>query len=372
MDAPDRTRAPSPPPSPLTRISQLAHDIANVFVSMTARLSVLATRQLPEEVKRELEGVLREADRARDLIRELSRASHSGVKQKLSLLDGVKRAIAASGLEREGTKVELACLAGDAEALVNPEQLELLLESIFAAELESRKRTTPDLRVEVRIAREKDCLLLTARSNSPEIPEADLSRFLNPFFLKQGAGFGSGIPFGICAQIARDHDGRFSIGRGPNGGREYRLELPVLDIHRFPGRPASPPERPVPPVSARGHLLVIDDDARVLESFEIMVSHLGYTMDSARSGEEALRRLGEKSFDAVILDFHLSGSVDGADVLHAIQRTRPEILPRTLLATGDSDSARLRALASTLCVRVLAKPFGVQELLEAIESLAAR
>ena len=336
---------------------------------MTARLSVLAARQLPEEVTRELEGVLREADRARDLIREISQASRSGVRQRLSLLEGVRRAIAASGLEREGTKVETACLAGDAEALVNPEQLELLLESIFAAELESRKRTTPDLRVSVRIARAEDCLLLTVQTNSPEIPEADLPRLLSPFFLKQAAGFGSGIPFGICAQIARDHDGRFSIGRGPNGGREYRIELPVLGIHRSPGRPATPPKGLDPPASARGHLLVIDDDAQVLESFAIMVSHLGYTMDPVRSGEEALYRLGEKSFDAAILDFHLGGPVDGADVLHAIQRTQPELLPRTLLSTGDPDSARLRALASTLGVRVLAKPFGVQELLEAIESL---
>lgn len=369
MASPKRTRSHPQSAPRTTRISSLAHDLANALGSISARVSVLATRDLPPEVTSNLESVVADIRRARELIHEIVRTSRSDLRQRLLLPERVKHAIAATGLELEGAKVQLTCGTESAVVLVNRAQIDAVLESIFGAELESLRTSTPKLRVDVQLTWEANGLLLTVQTTSPEISEANLPRLLSPFFLRQAAGFGNGLSFGICAQIARDHEGRFSIGRSPAGGREYRLELPALDAHRARKQHSPPPESPAASSHARGHLLVIDDDEQVLESYGLMVKHLGYTMDLARSGEEALRCLDRKSFDAVILDFHLGGPVDGDDVLRTLERKRPEILRRTLLSTGDPHSARLREFTASLGIQVLAKPFGVQELCTAIESV---
>lgn len=362
-------RAHSSAASRTTKISRLIHDLANALASVSARVSVLATRDLPDTIRRDLEPIVEDTARARELLREIVRASASHPRQRFSFLESVKRAIVASGLEDEDVAVALACDADSADVHGNQEQLDAVLDSLFAAEVEALRHSPGDRRVDVCLGREAGRWVLTVRTTSPEIPEADLPRLLSPFFLKQANGFGSGLSFGVCAQIARDHEGRLSIGRGPAGGREYRIELSALGLPRRRKRPAAPAETPAASTSGSRHVLVIDDDERVLDSYGLMVKHLGYTMEPARSGEEALRCLDQTSFAAVILDFHLGGAVDGADVVREVQRRRPELLPRLLLSTGDPDSHRLQELAARLGLRVLAKPFGVQDLRAAIEAI---
>ncbi|MGH7859043.1 MAG: response regulator, partial [Candidatus Binatia bacterium] len=117
-------------------------------------------------------------------------------------------------------------------------------------------------------------------------------------------------------------------------------------------------------------VLLVDDDDRVRQSCILMLRHLGHTVVSVSSGEEAVERILAERFDALLLDLHLgNGAIDGRDVLLEIEQRHSAILGRTLLATGDPTSGTVRELVRTLGVQVLAKPFGVEELRAALASL---
>ena len=56
-----------------------------------------------------------------------------------------------------------------------------------------------------------------------------------------------------------------------------------------------------------GSVLIIDDEAEIRESLETLLEMEGYGVESAASGEEGLARIGERSFDLVLLDLALAG-----------------------------------------------------------------
>src|SRR5215471_17700444 len=66
--------------------------------------------------------------------------------------------------------------------------------------------------------------------------------------------------------------------------------------------------------SASGSVLIIDDEAEIRESLETLLGLEGYGVESAGTGEEGLARIGERSFDLVLLDLALPDR-NGLDLL---------------------------------------------------------
>src|SRR5436309_525819 len=74
-------------------------------------------------------------------------------------------------------------------------------------------------------------------------------------------------------------------------------------------------------------ILVVDDRADKLLTYEVMLAQLNQNIVCARSGKEALRRLLEKDFAAIILDVNMPG-MDGFETAALMrQRQRCETTP---------------------------------------------
>ncbi|MGH7820098.1 MAG: response regulator, partial [Candidatus Binatia bacterium] len=256
-----------------------------------------------------------------------------------------------------GVRVEMDPGPAPPPVLANRVQADQILSSVLAAEASSYDAASPDgvLRATAAVASER--LVLTLSSALPPYTAEEVERLLNPFFLRNPETLGEGMSFAICARIAELHGGCFRLDTR-NGARAYRLELPLAAP-----APAVEAARPLRSGTEGLRVLLVDDDARVRESCNLMLRHLGHTVVSAASGEAALGHIATEAWDVVLLDLHLGGTgLDGRDVLHEIGKRRPDVLRRTFLATGDPTSATVRELERTLGVRVLAKPFGVDEL----------
>src|SRR5437764_9480226 len=76
--------------------------------------------------------------------------------------------------------------------------------------------------------------------------------------------------------------------------------------------------------SRSGTVLIIDDEAAIHESLETLLELEGYAVESASSGEEGLARLGDGSFDLVLLDLALPDR-NGLDLLAEIQANDPHL-----------------------------------------------
>ena len=81
-----------------------------------------------------------------------------------------------------------------------------------------------------------------------------------------------------------------------------------------PGSGTTPPAR----------ILVIDDEAGIRESLEVLLSLEGYATDMAGDGVEGLRMIDAGSYDLVLLDLALPGQ-SGLELLPQIKERQPEL-----------------------------------------------
>jgi DNA-binding response OmpR family regulator len=86
-------------------------------------------------------------------------------------------------------------------------------------------------------------------------------------------------------------------------------------------------------MSLSGHVLIIDDEANLRQTFTRILRQAGCDVTSAMDGDEGLQRLAASPFDLTYLDIHLPGR-DGLQMLREIHRLYPQ-LP-VILFTGQA------------------------------------
>lgn len=87
------------------------------------------------------------------------------------------------------------------------------------------------------------------------------------------------------------------------------------------------------PVNGKVNILLVDDQPARLLSYQAVLAELGETLVSARSGEEALKRLMDDEFAVILLDVSMPG-MDGFETAHMIhQHPRFENTP-IIFVTG--------------------------------------
>lgn len=108
----------------------------------------------------------------------------------------------------------------------------------------------------------------------------------------------------------------------------------------------------------RGTVLVIEDDAMVLETSTALLQYLGYTVFSAISGEDALERYADKlgDIDLAIIDMVMPG-MDGGECHARIRSINPNI--KTILCSGYSMDQSMEAVMDQGCNAFLPKPFSL-------------
>lgn len=82
------------------------------------------------------------------------------------------------------------------------------------------------------------------------------------------------------------------------------------------------------------NVLIVDDEADFLETVVKRLEQRKIDVTGVRSGEEALERLKEKEFSAVIMDVKMPGGMDGIEALREIKRIQPGA--EVILLTGHA------------------------------------
>ena len=103
-------------------------------------------------------------------------------------------------------------------------------------------------------------------------------------------------------------------------------------------------------------ILCIDDDPAILSYEKALLERSGYSVTTAASAEEGLGLVITSNFDAVLLDYEMSG-MNGCDVAFEIKRARPELavillsgseVPKYALALVDAFVLKLEASRALL------------------------
>jgi len=122
-------------------------------------------------------------------------------------------------------------------------------------------------------------------------------------------------------------------------------------------------------MSAR--ILLIDDDPDVLLAIEILLSHLGYTVETARNGSEGLKMFRANAPDLVLTDI-IMPEQEGIETIIEMRRLQPNA--KIVAMSGGGPMNRDSLLAMTLKLGAsdtLAKPYDDEQLARVIERVMA-
>jgi two-component system KDP operon response regulator KdpE len=121
-------------------------------------------------------------------------------------------------------------------------------------------------------------------------------------------------------------------------------------------------------VADGARILIVDDEPQIVRALGINLKALGYRVDTAASGEEALRKAADHRPDTVILDLGLPG-IDGIEVIRGLRGWTT--VPIIVLSVRDAEREKIAALDAGADDYVT-KPFGMGELLARLRAALRR
>lgn len=116
-------------------------------------------------------------------------------------------------------------------------------------------------------------------------------------------------------------------------------------------------------MAKKGNILIVDDEEIMREVLESLLSQEGYRVDLAKTGEEGLAKMSDRTYDAILLDVSMPG-MGGLRTLEEILKIDREaaVIMITAYATFDTAIAAWQ-LGAYNCIR---KPFENEQILKTV------
>lgn len=206
------------------------------------------------------------------------------------------------------------------------------------------------------------CLSLT--DSGEGMDEATLARATEPFFTTKGVGKGTGLGLSMVEGLAAQIGGKLQMRSRKPGGTTAELWLPAATACPE-DQPVAPPVYGSEPYEDNGQgVLLVDDDSLVLVSSQAMLEELGYRVETASSGEQALAILAHsgETIDFLITD-HLMPGICGPELVSKARMLYPKL--KALIASGYGESQTDMADAPRL-----AKPYNHNALKQAMDAFS--
>ncbi len=201
------------------------------------------------------------------------------------------------------------------------------------------------------------------------MPEETKQQIFDPFFTTKAPGVGTGLGLPICQGIVRAHGGSLNVDTTEGEGSTFTVTLP-----KFVGVPmVSEPEQPAPRGDqGRGRVLIVNDDVNVGKTLSLALQPI-HDITVVTSGPAALAELraARGSYDAILCDVLMPG-MTGRELFDAARDELPELDARFIFMSGALFTGGTAELAATSRNRVLEKPFDIQQVRDALQSVVAR
>jgi PAS domain S-box-containing protein len=214
-----------------------------------------------------------------------------------------------------------------------------------------------------------DYVKISIQDDGPGIPTKNLNKIFDPYFTTKSDG--SGLGLAISHSIITKHGG-IILANSPSGqGAIFTFYLKAsrqktLQSNLGPGTPPLP-------TSAKGKLLVMDDDEMIRNVSHGLLSSLGYDVLLAADGEEAIQlyreSMSQEKIDAIIMDLTIPGGMCGKDAVTEILKLDPEA--KVIVSSGYSIDPVMANYTEYGFSAAIVKPYQRQDLSQVITQVLA-
>lgn len=194
-------------------------------------------------------------------------------------------------------------------------------------------------------------------------PEA-INRIFEPFYTKKIMGrSGTGLGMAVVWGTVSDHKGHIQIERDEGKGTTIELRFPVTKKYRKSDK------APISIESYKGEgqrILVVDDVEEQREIAANILTQLGYSVDTASSGEQATKHIETKPADLVVMDIIMKPGIDGLETYKSIISQYPR--QRAVIASGFSETQQVREAQRLGAGIFVKKPYTIETIGMAVKT----
>ena len=339
-------------------VSGVAHELNNPLAGISAFAQLLLSeKRFPPDQRTAAEMIYAEARRASRIVQNLLTFArqHKPERTPTQVNQVLDDTLELRGYELRvrGIDVERDYDEQVPETMADAHQLQQVFLNLITNAEQAMERSERDKqRLTVRTRRAGDVLRIEVEDTGPGIPPNLLERIFNPFFTTKPTGSGTGLGLSISLGIVREHEGRIWAENAAQGAR-FVIDLPIVAPRITGDYPAVPPSAPI---TDRLHILVIDDEASVRVALQRYLASRGHEVETTASGKEALARMREDAFDAVIVDMRMP-DVSGEQLFQELKARDASYAERVIFTTGQLVDDSVRTFLASTGRPCVPKPF---------------
>lgn len=211
--------------------SGIAHELNNPLTSVIGFSELLLDKDVPDDIKEDLEVINREAKRTAQVVRNLLTFArkHDAEKKPVDINSIIEKVLELRAYEQKVSNIEINTrFASDLpEITADGFQLQqVFINIIINAEhfmTEAHRRGTLTITTE----RVGDIIRASFADDGPGIAKENLGHLFDPFFTTKEVGKGTGLGLSICYGIITEHGGRIYAESKLGKGATFVVELPI-------------------------------------------------------------------------------------------------------------------------------------------------
>jgi PAS domain S-box-containing protein len=190
------------------------------------------------------------------------------------------------------------------------------------------------------------------------IPAEYLQKIFDPYYTTKQKGSGLGLT--AAYSIISNHRGHISVESTLGKGTTFHVYLPASDQKIIQQH-----KEDLDLLFGKGKILVMDDEAMVRQVLGRMLQTLGYEVEFAGDGVEAIEIFTEAQksgdvFAGAILDLTVPGGMGGKEVMARLLKIDPQV--KAIVSSGYSDDPIMADFQAFGFTGVIAKPYRISEL----------
>ncbi|MBE9520039.1 MAG: response regulator [Proteobacteria bacterium] len=355
----------------------IAHDFNNILTAIMGNVSLAKNFVDPDnKAYKRLEEADRATQRAKDLTHKLLTFSKGGapIKTIASVAELIKDS---AGFTLSGSPVKSEySFAEDLWPVdIDTGQISQVIQNLCL----NASQAMPDggilqIRAENEIITEDKTVVLepgnyikiSFSDNGVGISKNLIARIFDPYFTTKQKG--SGLGLATVYSIIDNHDGVIMVDSEVDVGTTFTFYLPASSGKQV--AVADEKSKPETELLGSGTVLIMDDEEIVREVAGEIIHYLGFEIDFAKDGEEALEKYSQamengKPYAVVIMDLTVPGGMGGGEAIKKLLEIDPQT--KAIVSSGYSNNPIMANFNKFGFKGVISKPFRLDEVKKTLE-----
>jgi PAS domain S-box-containing protein len=212
------------------------------------------------------------------------------------------------------------------------------------------------------------CIEICVKDTGTGMSKQTVEHLFEPFYTTKKVGKGTGLGLSMVYGTVRDHEGAIEVFSEQGRGSLFKITLP-LSAEAAGAKPAGEPPAPLTE-SASGRILLVDDEEIIRDMANEALELMGYDVTTAIDGEDAVRVFRERheQIDLVILDAMMP-KMNGRQALAEMKKIDPNV--RAIMSSGYALDMEMNELEAEGFLGFVEKPYRIATMAQKVAQCLA-